>query len=64
MAQRVKDLVLSLPWLWLQLWLGFHPWSGNFCKLQAQPKKKKGWNQEQRGDMLLTVLLTLWQIRT
>ena len=25
MAQWVKDLVLSLLWLWLQLWQGFDP---------------------------------------
>lgn len=24
-VQRVKDLALSLLWLWLQLWCGFDP---------------------------------------
>ena len=24
----VKDLVLSLPWLWLLLWHRFYPWHG------------------------------------
>ena len=36
-----KDLALSQLWLWLQLWRGFNPWPGNFCRPQAQPKKKK-----------------------
>lgn len=31
----VKDSELLL------LWLGFNPWSGNFCLPQAWPKKKK-----------------------
>ena len=39
MAQWIKDLVLSLPWFWLQLWSGFHPSSGNFCMPQEWPKK-------------------------
>ena len=26
MAQRAKDLVSSLLWLWLQLWRRFNPW--------------------------------------
>ena len=30
-AQRLKDLALSLLWLGLQEWLGFNPWSGNLC---------------------------------
>ena len=41
MAQQVKDLVLSLLWLWLLLWCRFDPWPGNFCMPQVQPKKKK-----------------------
>ena len=40
-AQWAKDPVLSLLWLWLLLWHGFDPWPGNFCMLQAGPKKKK-----------------------
>ena len=35
LVMMVKDSALSL------LWLGFDPWPGNFCMLQAQPKKKK-----------------------
>ena len=41
MAQQVKNLVLSLQWLWLQLWHGFGPWPANFCMPWVQPKKKK-----------------------
>ena len=29
-AQRIKDLALSLLWLWLQLWRGSIPWPGDF----------------------------------
>ena len=39
MAQQVKDPVLSLLWLWLQLWHRFDPWPGNFCMPWARPKK-------------------------
>ena len=35
-AQQVKDLVLSLQWLKLLLWLGFNPWPGNFHVLWVQ----------------------------
>ena len=38
--QWVKDLALSLPWLWLLLWHGLGPWPGNFHRPPAQPKKK------------------------
>ena len=24
------------------LWLGFDPWPGNFCMLQAEPKRRRG----------------------
>ena len=41
MPQQVKDLALSLLWLWLQLWHRLHPWPGNFHRPQTQPKKKK-----------------------
>ena len=40
-AQQIKDLALSLLWLWLQLWYRFDPWPGNFLMLWTQPKKKK-----------------------
>uniref|UniRef100_A0A8D1VGH1 glutathione transferase n=1 Tax=Sus scrofa TaxID=9823 RepID=A0A8D1VGH1_PIG len=38
-AQRVKDLALSLQWLGLLLWRGFDPWPGNFHMLRRQQKK-------------------------
>ena len=40
-AQRIKDLVLSLLCLWLLLWCGFDPWLGNFHMPGAQTKKTK-----------------------
>ena len=41
MAQRVKDLVLSLLWLWLLLCHGFNLWPGNFGMPWDRQKKKK-----------------------
>ena len=41
MAQEVKDIALSLLWLWLQLWCGFSPWPGNFCMVRTRQKKKR-----------------------
>ena len=41
MAQKVKDLVLSLQWLGSLLCCGFSPWPRNFHMPQAWPKKKK-----------------------
>ena len=38
-AQQVK--VLSLMWLWSQLWHGFDPWSGNFHLLQPKKRERK-----------------------
>ena len=39
-AQKVKDLALSLLWLWLLLWCGFDPWPGNFHMPQVWPKNQ------------------------
>ena len=39
-AQCIKDQVLSLLWLSLQLWQEFHPWPENFLMLQMWPPKK------------------------
>ena len=39
MAQWTKDLVLSLPWLWLQLWYRFDPWPRNFHMPWVWPKE-------------------------
>ena len=41
MAQWVKDLVLSLMWLWLLLWHRFNPCPGNLHMPWAWPKKRK-----------------------
>ena len=41
MAWQVKNSMLSLLWLWIQLGHMFDPWPGNFCLPQEQPKKKK-----------------------
>ena len=40
MAQWVKDLVLSLQWLGLLLWLRFSPLARDF-HMHSQKKKKK-----------------------
>ena len=47
MSQGVKDLALSLLWLWLLLWHGFDPWPGNFCMLWTWPRTKKTQNKTQ-----------------
>ena len=39
--QWVKDPAFSLQWLWLLLWCGFDPWTGNFCMPQVQPGTKQ-----------------------
>ena len=39
MAQRVKELALSLQQLESLLWHGLNPWPGNFYMLQVLPKK-------------------------
>ena len=44
MAQWIKDLALSLLWLLLLLWLGFHPWPWNFCA-ESLAKGKKSTEQ-------------------
>ena len=41
MAQQVRNPLLSLWWLWLQLWHRFDPWLGNFYMLWAWLKTKK-----------------------
>ena len=40
MAQQVKDLVLSLLWLWLQLWLGFHLWPKELLHATSEAKTR------------------------
>ena len=48
MVQWVKDLALSLPWLWSLLWLGFNPWPGNFRIPLVQPRGKAKQNKTQK----------------
>ena len=38
-AQWIKDPALSLPWLWLLLWLEFNPQPGDFCMPWHSQKK-------------------------
>ena len=41
MVQWVKDLILSLQWLRLLLWLIFDLWPGKFHRLWAKKAKEK-----------------------
>ena len=50
----VKDLVVSLQWLWSLLWHRFHPWPGNFRTLEARPKHiKRGSKSLKIRNMLI-----------
>jgi len=40
-AQQLKDLALSLLWLWLLLWCVFNPWPRIFRMLWVQPRKER-----------------------
>ena len=40
MAQRVKDLVVVLQWLWVTVWPEYDPWPRNFHMPWARPKHK------------------------
>ena len=54
MAQQVKNLALSLQWLWLLLWHRFNPWPRNFLLLQMWPKKNKKQNhRDTRSNSLI-----------
>ena len=57
MAQQIKDAVLSLPWLWLQLWGGFAPWPREFLHAVGETKKKK-----KKCNIMGDILWTAWQI--
>ena len=37
MVHQVKDLALSLQWLWSLLWLRFSPWPGSFYRPWVHP---------------------------
>ena len=53
LVQQVEDLALSLLWLRSLLCFGSILGSGNFCILQAEPKKKKKRTVDsaQKGDI-------------
>lgn len=40
MAQLVKDLILSLQWLWLLLCYNLDPWPGKFYMPGLKPNKQ------------------------
>ena len=46
MAEPVKDLALSVQWLWLLLWCGFSFWPGNFHMLKHGPKNPPKTNRK------------------
>lgn len=51
MAQWVKDLMLSLLWFWLLLWLGFDPWPRELLHAPGVAKKQK---QKQKTKLFLS----------
>ena len=58
MAQQVKDLGLSLLWLWSPLCCRFNPRPRNFHMLWAWPKKRK----TQLWDLALgTLARAVWE---
>ena len=57
MAQRVKDLVLSLQWLRSLLWHRFQPWPRNFHMPWAWPKRKKKSSVKRREEMFVSMWL-------
>ena len=60
MAPWVKDLILSLLWLSLQLWRGFDPWPRNFHMLWVQKKKKKKKKDNILGVPFVGISLRGW----
>ena len=55
MAQRNKDLTLSLLWLW------FNPWPQIFCMLQERPKKKEREKESRSFCVDFSLLLAKWR---
>ena len=45
-AKQIKDPVLSLLWLRLQLWHRFNPWLWNFGMSWAWTEKKNYWREQ------------------
>lgn len=56
MAQWVKDLLLSLQWLRLLLWLGFYSWLSNFHTTQVQPNKQTKMYMKGQYELMRTLL--------
>ena len=56
MVQQVKDLVLSLLWLWVLLWHEFDPWPGNFHRPWAGPKN----HNEMKQSFLKNLIQEQW----
>lgn len=74
-AQRIKDLALSLHWLGSLLWLGLDPWPGKFHMPRAwQKERKEGRNstpssqirqmaiESQRCDFYMSVFIRLYTL--
>ena len=64
-VEWIKDPVLSLPWLWLQLWRRFNPWPGEFpCAIgsathtNTHMQKKK--RERERETLLVQNNNPLW----
>ena len=53
-AQQVKDLALSLLWLWLQLWCKFSPWPREFLHALGAAEKKRGCGGNQDMEKFIT----------
>ena len=47
-AQWVKDMALSLWWLWLQLWCGLNSWPRNSACCRHVKKKERGKERRKR----------------
>ena len=60
-AQQSKDLVLSLLWLKLLLWLGLDPWPGSFGMLGAWGKNER---KEGRKEGRFWSSFAAWKVRS
>ena len=58
--QHVKDLVLSLQWLWSLLWHRFDPWPRNFHMPGVRTKKKKKERKKTLAHVYCKVSLKLF----
>ena len=51
-AQLVRDLVLSLLWLWILLWYEFDPWPGELLHTAGTAKKPTNQPTNQKTQLL------------